>query len=618
MPRCLRSAIALLTASALAVTLVLPQHLASAQPQTPSVRSAPAPDECRKLEDENIRAAIRRITQERLEAELSGLNYAALVQRHWTQRNIDRRINEQIDAAIREVRADTDWFDRAYSTISKEQARKFATAVAEKTYSSEAFRAAMGELTSAIGEDIGTRLEAAAADASGPAVSCMQLALRARYGGAIAESFAQQTEQTLDTAAQTGEAPITTGDLVFEGGEAIGGLLLVMTRRMIARMVAQMGRRLAGAIATRIVSSFTGLIGLALIVKDVYEAGKGVFPLVEERMKSKESKKLIKTEIAESISSYVSKNIETISQQTAANMFSMWQTFQQRYDLLLSLADQDEAFAGFLKDRERGELAKLGELVELIVNQEGRPAVFRRLEDGSLKTGLEKLPLDGVEIARQARSLDTALAWNKLAGDRISEILRYNIYSRIRPEQISKSALESLLAVDDATAIYRLAALPDKARERLLSLPAGEIRGIARRLKEAELLALSRYQSELPDKSSRELLKAVVENPERMARLSRPGLQDAVLASADEDAAIDMLLNPGGTFSLFGMVDNFGKVRAGQVKTRVFFEAYTWTLSIVAAALLIFVILVARLIRGRRTTIIVKDRHGREIGRGKE
>jgi hypothetical protein len=50
----------------------------------------------------------------------------------------------------------------------------------------------------------------------------------------------------------------------------------------------------------------------------------------------------------------------------------------------------------------------------------------------------------------------------------------------------------------------------------------------------------------------------------------------------------------------------------------VFVEAYTWTLLVTAAALLIFIILVARLIRGRRTTIVLKDQHGKEIGRTKQ
>ncbi len=620
MRRSLKSATALVTVFALVLTVVTPQRPVSAQGSTPppaTVDGPPSPAECRQLDDENIRQAIRGITKNRLSAELSGLNYAALVQRQWRETNMDRRIDERIDASIRSVRAETDWFDRAYSTISRDQAEEFAVAVAEKTYNSEAFRSAMTSLTTAIGEDIGTRLEDAAQQASNPAIACMRLALEARYGSAVSESFVQQTEQTLAVASQTGTPGISTGDLVFEGRQAIGGLLLVMSRRLIARMVAQMGRRLAGAIATRIVSSFTGVIGLALIVKDLIDAGQGVFPLIEERMKSDESKQLIKTEIAESISSFVNENIESISRETAATMFSIWEAFQERYDLLLSLANKNTAFEDFLRQRQPGELARLGELAQLIVEQENEPAVFDHLEDGTLQTALDALSLDGVEIARQTRSLQTAIAWSELAGERIGDVLRFNIYSRLRPEQISGPELERLLNVDDQRAVYRLAALPSAARERLLALPGAKVRDLAGQLQENELLALARYQTELPDGASKALLESVANDPARMEKLSRSGLQDAILSSENEDAAVDMLLNPGGYFSLFGMVNNFGKVRAGQVEPRVFVEAYTWTLSVAAAAVFIFIILVARLIRGRRTTIVVKNEQGREIGRGK-
>jgi len=251
------------------------------------------------------------------------------------------------------------------------------------------------------------------------------------------------------------------------------------------------------------------------------------------------------------------------------------------------------------------------------VEQENEPAVFDYLEDGTLQTALDALSLDGVEIARQTRSLQTAIAWSELAGDRIDDVLRFNVYSRLRPEQISRPELERLLDVDDQRAVYRLAALPSAARERLLALPGAKVRDLAGQLQENELLALARYQTELPDTASRALLESVANDPARMEKLARSGLQDAILSSENEDAAVDMLLNPGGYFSLFGMVNNFGKVRAGQVEPRVFVEAYTWTLAMATTALLIFIILVARLIRGRRTTIVVKNEQGREIGRGK-
>jgi len=285
---------------------------------------------------------------------------------------------------------------------------------------------------------------------------------------------------------------------------------------------------------------------------------------------------------------------------------------------LLSLADQSTNFKAFLRKREASELARLGEIVELIVRQESETAVFQRLEGGSLQRALDELTLDGIEIARQTRSVETAIAWSELAGGQIKDVLRYNVYSRLRPEQISAAELDRLLSIDDATAVYRLAALPSAARARLLSLSPVEVRSLATRLSEDQLSALARYETELPEQSARALLEAVSANPGSMAKLARPGLQNAVLASADEDAAMEMLLNPGGKFSLFGIVDHFGKVRAGQVEPRVFVEAYTWTLLITATALLIFIILVARLIRGRFTTIVVKNEDGKEIGRRKK
>ena len=112
-----------------------------------------------------------------------------------------------------------------------------------------------------------------------------------------------------------------------------------------------MGRRIAGVVASRIVSSVTGLIGLALIAKDVYDAGEGVFPIITERMKSDETKDGIKDEIAKSIEADVTEQLGTIAQETADRIYSVWLDFKQKYQRLLGLAEQNPDFAAFLKDR---------------------------------------------------------------------------------------------------------------------------------------------------------------------------------------------------------------------------------------------------------------------------
>jgi hypothetical protein len=93
-------------------------------------------------------------------------------------------------------------------------------------------------------------------------------------------------------------------------------------------MVATIGRRVAGLVATRIISTFTGLVGLALIVRDLYQASEGVFPLIEERMKSAEAKDLIKQELANSIESDLKEQIDTIAQETTDRIYAVWQDFR--------------------------------------------------------------------------------------------------------------------------------------------------------------------------------------------------------------------------------------------------------------------------------------------------
>jgi hypothetical protein len=589
-------------------------------PAAPAIAQTSAPvsiQSCRALSDEQLRAEIQTISATVIRAELGQINYAAIVDRYWRATAMDRRIDERVDAAIVRVRADTTWLDRAYSTISQERATALATAVAERTYQSEQFQGAMAELIDSIGQDVGARMEQAAAQSSGPAIACMQLALESRYGSALAQSFESQRGRALSAAASAGGTRIESTDLLLEGTQSIAGILLIMSRRMVSQLVSQMARRLAGAIVTRIVSSLTLVVGLALIAKDVYEAGEGIFPLVEERMKSAESKQLVKTEIASAVSGYVVGNLDVIAQDTAVRMFAVWEDFKRLHDVLLALADSYPRFAEFLRQVQPGQIAPLGEIVQIIIAGQGEAGIVARLEDGSLQQALGVLGPAGLTIARQTRSIDTALAWQTLAGERLGDVVRFDLYSRLKPDQITRTQLERLLALGDAAAISRLAALAAPVRDQLLALQPAQVRELASQLSERELLALSRYETELPPLTARRLLQAVAEQPQRMKPLTNFGVQDAVLTSRDQAAAIDMLLDPGGYFSLFDMVNDFSKLREGDVKARVFIEAYMSTVAVSFVLVLILLGLLLRMFRGRRTTVIVKSEDGKIIGRGK-
>jgi hypothetical protein len=164
--------------------------VASLVVQAPGVALAQTPivtiDECRNLSDTDVRDRIRELASTSLKAELTAIDYPALVNIHWAKADVNGRIDREVDAAIAAVRADTGWFDRAYSTVSKSSAGRYATAVADKTYNSEGFKAALDEMATGVARDAGTQIEKATAKVSNPIIACVQTALQSRYGGAIA------------------------------------------------------------------------------------------------------------------------------------------------------------------------------------------------------------------------------------------------------------------------------------------------------------------------------------------------------------------------------------------------------------------------------------------------
>lgn len=570
-------------------------------------RTGVAIDQCRDLGDPEVRAQIRSLTEEALKTELAGVDYAALVDKHWRESRMSERLDVEIDEAIRVVRADTNMLDRAYSTISRETAERTAIAVAERAYGSEGFKGALADLAQGVGADFGTRIEQSAGRVSGPVIACVRTALQTRYGGAVAEVFARETETNIDAASsKVGGAKIDTGDLLLQNTGTIAGIVLIVSRRVIAQMVATIGRRVAGLIASRIISTFTGLIGLALIVRDIYEASEGVFPLIGERMKSDEAKNLIKQEITTSIQADLNQQVGVIAEETTERIYAFWQDFKQKYNVLLSLAEKSPDFAQFLKNRTVDQLGRLGRLVAFLLREESEAGVLQRARDGSLGRAVLDLDDQGVAMAIETKSLDRALAWAALAGTKLPKAIDYGLPQLIAPNELTGRQLESLLDFDNRAAAQRIARLERSARDALLSLPSATLKELARRLSENDLAALASYQEGLDKPAGARVLREVSQDPGLMHTLGKRSIRQAIVTSRDQLAAVTMLLRDNSSLSLTNIGTDFGLVRGGQVNYRVFIERY-WA-GLIVALLIALMLLTAlrRIIFGRPTTIVVR------------
>lgn len=605
-----RPLIGAVMAAALALAEI---NQAAAQTPQPQAQSLPVPvniEQCNNLSDPDVRAQIRSLTETALNEELARIDYAALVDKYWREAKLAERLDSEIDEAIRIERANTNLLDRAYSTISQETAEKTAMAVAERAYGSEGFNAALADLAQGVGKDFGLRVERAASRVSAPVIDCVKTALQSRYGGAVAEVFTQETQKNFDITAEIAGAKIDTGDLLLQNAGTVSGIVLIVSRRIIAQMVAGIGRRVAGIVASRIVASFTGLIGLALIAKDVYDATEGVFPLIEERMKSDEAKTLIKEELTRSIKSDLTQQTGPIAGETAERIYAFWLDFKQKYDVLLSLAEKSPDFAEFLKTRTADQLGRLGRMVSFLLKEENEAGVLQRTRDGTLRRALAALDDAGVALAVEIKSLDKALAWAELAGPRLAKAIEYGLPQLIAPSEIDARRLSTLLALDSRASALRIAGLEAAARDELLSLAPDRLKELARRLNERELNALAAYLQRLDRPAAGSLLRQVAADPGIMSRLARSSIVEAVASSRDQLSAIGMLLRDNAALNLANIGDDWALVSQGTVNYRIFLERYWAGLLALGALALLFLLAFRRLIFGRPPAVIIKTAEG--------
>ncbi len=591
-----------------AIASLVSQAPRAAFAQTPAIVTI---DECRNLSDTDVRDRIRELAATSLKTELTAIDYTALVNTYWAKADVSVRIDREIDDAVAAVRSDTSWADRAYSTVSRSTAARYATAVADKAYNSEGFKDALSEVATGVARDAGAQIEKATAKISNPIIACVQTALQSRYGNAIASVFAQESEKNLE--ANTGQAPvkIDTSDLALNNAASISGLVLIVTRRVIGQVVKSVGTRIAGIVASDIVASVAGLVGLALIAKNIYDAGDGVFPIIAEQMKSEETKIHVKEEIGKTIQNDISQQVGTIADETAEKLYSNWLDFKQRYNRLLALSEKHPAFADFLKDRRLDQLRKLSQIVDILYGTEGEQKVLERVANGSLNKALLDLTDAGLQIAEEQHSVDKALRWTAIAGKDLPRVVDLGIYRWLPVEGLTSENLQKILSINDKIAVSRIANLDPQARDLILSLPADEMREFARRLNDRQLAAFADYERNLEPHAARRLLRAVADDPSVMRELTAEGLRDAILGSRDQLAALNMIVHDNAGL-LPDLIDytqilrDAKLVQSGAVSFRVFWERYWAAVLVAGFIVLVFLSWLRRLLFGR-PQIIIKE-----------
>jgi hypothetical protein len=555
---------------------------------------------CQTRDEAAFRTAIEAITLKALQSGLANVNYEAAVATEWRRGGLDELIDKRVDLAVAEIRDETSWGQLLRSLASKEKAQELATAVAERVYRSDAIKTAIEGLAIGVGKQVGQSIELATIDAAGPSLQCLQAFIGPRYGATVARVVTRDAGKEFSVDPAKGTAQVSAGSVLMESTGGIAGSAVLMIRRQLSNMAARAGQRLVGAVLGRLVSVVAGGVGVVLIAKDIWDLRHGVLPIISDEMKSPATKELVRQELVRAMSEQIGEHTKEIAAKTSERLIEIWQEFRNAHAKVLEIADRDDAFRAYLNTAKPESLARLDEVVALLLASEGEPGVLKRLANGTLHQAVDGLPDVGMEIARETRSVETALAWQGVAGDALPKVVAHEIHRRAAPANFTKTSLGRIFALDDKLAITRLGGVERSARDVLFELGDADLKALARGLTESELETLARYLTGLTKSASQRVLRAVAHTPAKMQTLASARVRDAVLASADQDAAVAMMLRSGPGIDLSALTNDFDLAYQGKVSPILLWERHPAV--IIAGALLSFLLLVMmrNLLFGRR------------------
>ncbi len=566
---------------------------------------------CQARDEAGFRTAIEAVTVAALQRGLQGINYRTIVAEEWRKGGFDEIMARRVDAAIEEIRVESSWKQLVESLAFKASAQALATQAAERVYRSDDIKVAIERMAVSVGREVGQRIELATSDAAEPAAQCIKAFLDQRFGSTVAGVVALDAgkEFTIDPA--KGSAQISAGQVLSGSSEGIAGAVVLIVRRQLANMAARVGQRLVGAVLSRLVSVVAGGLGVVLIAKDVWELRNGVLPIISEEMKSASTRDKVQDELAKSISEQIGEHVREIGAKTADRIVDIWRDFRRAHAKVLELAEKNEAFRRFVDNVRPENLPRLDEVVGLVLASEGEAAILKRLDDGTLHEAVERMAPVTMEIARDTRSLNIAFKWSALAGEALSKVALHELHRRNSPDEFTRTGLQRLLALNDGLALSRLASLKLAVREPLFELSDPDLTRLARGLVEGELQSLSMYLTGLERPAAQRLLAAVAASPAKMQAVTPSSVREAILASRNQSAAMGMMLRADGIFDFIVFAADMSLVQSGDVSPRMLLARYPLALWVLSAIVLLVLLVLWRLLFGRRTRVIVSTGSGK-------
>ena len=486
------------TATATPVPQSAPSATAVSPQARASVDSGYTVGQCSNINRETLRNEIQAAALAVEGSSTGRLDIDAMVDRNWRDLDVDAVVDAEVARAVATLQQDESYWNRLLSGWSASKAEEFAQRVALDAFTSDAFAARINELAAAIGVEIARQVNANLAGAASTAFLCLRDYVGSAYSEPLFAAFSENvTLAVTGPTTLTDTLPIDIGIVDTHGGLITGAGIIVVTQvgaRVATRISEKLAERVAGKIIGRVLgragSTFVPVagwvVGIALIVWDLVEGGKGALPQIQEALTSEDAKVRIRTEVADAVRAGLPEEAAIASLETAVSMLEEWDRFCTDYANVCTLAEDKATFRSLLGSLPLGELDDLERLADVFLNNLGRVALDQALETGTFDE-LLMLQEPGRAILTDTGSVDRTLAWAAVAGSDLPQVAGIGIHRFAAPDEVTRNRLDKLLAWNDGVAVRKFLLLDAPVRDVLWPLGGQTLFTLVSQVDDAQL-----------------------------------------------------------------------------------------------------------------------------------
>ena len=496
-------------------------------------------------------------------------------------------------------------FLRRCTGWSKGCAERAASFIGNRTFSSSSVKTGFEVVVEGAVNRLLDHFEQKSSEVSSTLGSCFSEFLNVSYPPIIqaaAIKHLTQLNETLDVRIPQREETGLNVPLAAISGALLLALAAVR-RRIVRRIAGQISKKIAGKLLSRAIP----YVGWALLVLEVLFAGNGSIPAIVSSMSSDDVVANLQDEFSSEIEAEIERQLDPISTEIVKGTMSTWRNFMESNEVVLGLSKTNPRFEQYLQKFSReDDLVPIREAVALVVELGGEEALLDMIDKNKLSS-IVQLPPEGHALARVIDSIDTAIAWHSLSGDKLTDVVDHRLYQYKAPADLTKSSLDFLLSFEDRNSVRKVALLSSESLVALQQVDHESSVLLVKTL-EPELLkeTLSNFTL-ISHQEARNMASLYISgssyDPSLIAGyLQSVGLSNDQLLAAKllfETNFFDRFSPTVAKLALKGALD-------GKISWQLLWEKYTVHAVIVGGGLLIFLLQFARIFRPRYQQVVVK------------